>query len=118
MCRSRARLDSVEILRTVDSRTVARCSAVGPFPLGTVVTRYTDSVRQYVWDPGSAHQFNLETTPLRGASPPPDAKDTGYHKDDVRLWVADSDSMTAVYLQHPDGTFDRWPRAMRPILCS
>jgi hypothetical protein len=88
------------------------------WPLGQVVTRYTDAVRQYVWDPDWVHHFDLLGTPLRDATPPSDAHKTGYSRGRVRLWVADTDADRYVYLQQSDGTFQRWPRATRPIVCS
>ena len=75
------------------------------FPVGAVVTRYTQ-------------EFRLRATPARMASPPPDARDSGYSRDGLKLWIADSDSAVEVYIQHADGSFDRWPRAVAPILCS
>jgi hypothetical protein len=88
------------------------------WPLGQVVTRYTDAVRQYVWDPESVHHFDLLGTPLRDAMPPFGAHKTGCSRGSVRLWVADTDADRYVYLQQSDGTFQRWPRATRPIVCS
>jgi hypothetical protein len=88
------------------------------WPLGQVVTRYTDAVRQYVWDPDSVHHFDLLGTPLRDATPPSDARKTGYSRGKIGLWVADTDADRYVYLQQSDGTFQRWPRATRPIVCS
>jgi len=88
------------------------------FPLGGVVMRYTSDVRQYVWDPDNTQQFRLEATAVRRVALPPDAKDTGYRYGALRLWTADSDSAQQIYLEQPDGSFDRWPRSITPILCS
>jgi hypothetical protein len=81
------------------------------WPLGEVVTGYSAAVRQYVWDPGGAHGFDLRGTPERDAVPPADAVDTGFRRDAVELWIADSDADRYVYLRQSDGSFERWPRS-------
>jgi hypothetical protein len=88
------------------------------WPLGSVVTSYTADVRQYVWDPDATHAFDLQATPARGATPPPDAQDTGYQYHGIQLWIANSDADKQIYLRQPDGSFERWPRATTPILCA
>jgi hypothetical protein len=88
------------------------------WPLGTVVTRYTDHVRQYVWDPDNSHGFALEGTPERDATPPEDAVDTAYRFGEQALWIAPSDAERHVYVRQSDGSYQRWPRSQVPLVCS
>jgi hypothetical protein len=88
------------------------------WPLGDVVTRHTDQVRQYVWDADSSHRFALAGRPDADATPPSDAADTGYRFDGISLWIAPSDADASVYLRQPDGTFQQWPRSPQPLVCS
>jgi hypothetical protein len=88
------------------------------WPLGAVVTRYTDQVRQYVWDPDNSHGFALDGTPERDAVPPDDAADTAYRFNEKALWIAPSDVDRYVYLRQSDGSFQRWPRSPEPLVCS
>ena len=88
------------------------------WPLGSVVTGYSDGVRQYVWDPGGSHGFALNGTPERDAVPPEDVVDTGYRHDEVELWIAASNAERYVYLRQSDGSFERWPRSDRLNGCA
>jgi hypothetical protein len=86
------------------------------WPLGAAVPPYADSLRQYVWDLDNSEHFELHGTPAENAHPPPDAVDTGYRLDDARLWMAASDGDDYVYIER-SATFQRWPRAIRPVSC-
>ena len=88
------------------------------WPPGTTVTRYTAQVRQYVWDPDNSHEFVLSGRPERDARPPEDVVDTGYRNSGQSLWIATSDAESFVYLEQPDGTYQRWPRSPTPLVCS
>jgi len=70
-----------------------------------------------VWDPDDSQHFSLRGTANAKAHPPADAIDTGYRLADAHLWIASSDADDYIYSQR-DGTFQRWPRAERPMSCS
>ncbi len=61
----------------------------------------------YARDPEKVLPEEMLTSPYDGdADMPPDAKDTGYHLDDWRLWRTPDNS--AVYVRTSDGV-ERWP---------
>ena len=87
------------------------------WPLGSAIPVYSDSFRQYVWDPDDSQHFSLRGTADAEAHPPADAVDTGYRLADAHLWIAPSDADDYIYIKR-EGTFQRWPRANRPMGCS
>jgi hypothetical protein len=51
------------------------------------------------------------------ATLPPNARDTGYHRNGWRLWVVDKAIDRAVWLVNDD-TVERWPAAKQIIACA
>lgn len=88
------------------------------WPVGSVASGPGDAFREYLWSPRDRPDLHLIGTWRRHAVPPTDARYTGYHYQDLRLWVADSDADRYVYVQQGDGSFDRWPRAAEPVTCA
>jgi ribosomal protein L27 len=64
----------------------------------------------YVRDSRRVPADMVNVTSGVGVEVPEGARDTGYHTDQVRLWVSEASGQEAAYLVGPDGTAERWPR--------
>ena len=86
------------------------------WPLGTRAPN-VGRARQYVRDPEGKFAGHLRSRYDSDAELPRKARYTGYHLDDVELWISPSDSSKAVYLVYTDRV-ERWPRTKGLIACA
>jgi hypothetical protein len=86
------------------------------WPLGTV-SRHADQTRQFIRDPeGAIEDFEgLDGTVEIGVELPSDARYTGYHIDDLQLWLSTAEP-DAAYLRVGENV-ERWPRAEPQVAC-
>jgi hypothetical protein len=89
-------------------------------PIGTVMD-YGTNFHQYIRDPESVYIHpglarSFKTTFNPNATPPLDAKFSGFNRDGVELWISDSELDSAVYMISESST-ERWPKADPPIFC-
>ncbi|TCB99078.1 hypothetical protein E0H26_06645 [Micromonospora zingiberis] len=79
----------------------------------------TPGQRQYVRDPeGALDRPALQQSFEAEATLPPDAAATGYERDGMALWLADSDAERTAYLVDvASGKVESWPRADPPFGC-
>lgn len=85
------------------------------WPLGTA--EKIGPGRQYVRDPEGLFPENVIVPLDLDARLPPDARYTGYHRGEVKLWVSDSEAADAVYLVRGEQV-ERWPRTTQTIACA
>lgn len=86
------------------------------WPLGT--NESIGAGRQYVRDPESLFPEEYAVAPLDlDAELPANARYTGYHRDDVELWLSESEADEAVYIV-TDEDVERWPRTVGVIACA
>jgi len=84
------------------------------WPVGTVATTLR-SVHEYVRDPDGVVEKQLAQRFDPRATPPTDARSTGFHHGIWQLWLADSDPGSA-YIVGPART-ERWPLVPRRVGC-
>lgn len=88
------------------------------WPLGSEVTTHSeDTVRQYARDVDGTLGEWLQTTFADDMEAPEDAVDTGYHRQGSHLLVGPTSADTAVFVERPDGTVERWPRVVPSAIC-
>jgi hypothetical protein len=84
------------------------------WPLGTVA-RTVEQSRQFIRDPdGSIEGFRGQL--MTSVELPTDARYTGYHLDELELWLSPSEP-DGVYLRIGNDV-ERWPRADPVIACA
>lgn len=87
------------------------------WPVGTRARLPIGSnVRLFVRDPYGDVRADLARGFESVTTPPPDARDTGFHHGIWRLSVAGSDP-NDVYMVRPSKT-ERWPLASPPVACA
>lgn len=87
------------------------------WPPGTYAEYPSSSARQYVRDPeGLFESEHLAPLDL-DVKLPPDARYTGYHLDEIELWIRSADADEAVYIVRPERV-ERWPRLARHTICA
>jgi hypothetical protein len=73
--------------------------------------------RQYLRDPeGLLSEYVLVPLDL-SATLPTDARYSGYHRGEAKLWVSKSEADEAVYIVRADQV-ERWPRTTEDIACA
>jgi hypothetical protein len=88
------------------------------WPLGEVVPKrsFGDTIT-FARTPGNPEAgLGFATSYLADTALPPDAYDTGYHRNGWRLWVADDRIQRAVWLVHGNAV-ERWPATNGPPAC-
>ena len=75
------------------------------------------SPRTYVRDPRGLFQDHVRVPFDEDARVPADGRYTGYHLDDVELWISPKEEESAVYVVRRDGA-ERWPRLPDGFACA
>lgn len=86
------------------------------WPLGREATE-PDASRTYIRDAEGLFEEQLRVAFDEDVDLPPDAEYTGYHRDDVQLWISPEEAENAVYIVR-GGRAERWPRPVEEFACA
>ncbi len=86
------------------------------WPPGTIATTGAQS-RFYIRDPQGAFGSEYRDRLVLRATPPADARPTGYRLGSIELYLSPGDQDEAIYVVAPSGA-ERWPRVDPVRLCA